>query len=67
MNSIVFILVKGKKVKVFDSEFTQLEMDKLIKKGWLHTATLDTRIFLEQILNKKESQQLILLKSLLTR
>jgi hypothetical protein len=64
MNSIVFILVKGKKVKVFDSEFTQLEMDKLIKKGWLHTATLDTRTFLEQTLNKKEAQQLILLKSL---
>jgi len=65
MNSIVFILVKKGKVRVFDSEFTQLEMDKLIKKGWKHTATLDTRIFLQQALNKKDADKLTLLKSLL--
>ncbi len=65
MNSIVFILVKKGKVRVFDCEFTQLEMEKLIKKGWKHTATLDTRTFLEQALNKKDADKLTLLKSLL--
>lgn len=65
MNSIVYIFVKKGKVKVLDNQTTQHECEDLIKKRWKHTATLDTRIFLEKILNSADSKRLNMLINLM--
>jgi hypothetical protein len=45
--AFVFVYHKDGKIKVLDNEESFWQDEKLIKKGWKHTATLDACKFIE--------------------
>jgi len=53
---IVFIYQKGETTKVLSSDMENFKhlSEKLIKDGFVHTATLEARVFIEYICNLKE-------------
>ena len=53
---IVFIYQKGNVTRVLSSgmEDTQQRSEQLLKNGFIHTTTLDARVFIEYICNLKE-------------
>lgn len=67
MDNIVFVYSKDGQVKVLDIESLKgIEGKILVDDGWEHTATLNSRIFIESLANNKDYDDVIQIIKTLT-
>ena len=57
--TIVFVYAKDGKILVLNTYQAQIRNRKLLKKGWIHTHTLDACVFIKYLLNECEDVDLI--------
>lgn len=55
MNNIVFVYYKEEKIKVLTLEQSKSEHENLISIGWIHTATLDSCVYIEHLFNNEDA------------
>jgi hypothetical protein len=61
----VFVYYKEKEIKVLNLEDAKLQQYYLTENGWVHTATLDSCIFIEHLFNCiHDSDRLTVIKCL---
>ena len=63
-NNIVFVYVKNNEVTVLNRTESEINHNNLILKGFQHTATLDSTLWISHILNKNEDDIIIEIKEI---
>jgi hypothetical protein len=63
-NSIVFVYYKEDKIKVLTLEQSKDKHEQIISEGWIHTATLDSCVYIEHLFNNNEDALYLTIKQL---
>lgn len=56
--AILLVYYKDGVVKTLDTGSDKTEHDKMIADGWIHTATLNAGVFVEQLYNEVPDEEL---------
>lgn len=64
MNSAVFVYHKAGELKVLDTDDARKQHDKMMDNGWVHTATLNPCVFIENLFTLSDSEIVNNVKSL---